>query len=96
MVKTKKTKLILSLSAGLPAIILLYYYLQPLVDQFTYGLLRLTPEIHLGVSVNFFFFSSSFAVFSESFVFEVVSFVMSVVVKSSGFPDVSVIIPVSP
>ena len=70
MVKTKKTKLILSLSAGLPAIILLYYYLQPLVDQFTYGLLRLTPEIHLGVSVNFFFFLSALTsteTFNQSF-----------------------------
>ena len=29
MEKTKKTKLILSLSAGLPALILLYHFLQP-------------------------------------------------------------------
>lgn len=58
MEKTKRTKLILSISAGLPAIILLYYFLQPLVDQFTYGLLGLNPDTHLGVSVNFFFYDT--------------------------------------
>lgn len=58
MEKPKRTKLILSISAGLPAIILLYYFLQPLVDQFTYGLLGLNPDTHLGVSVNFFFYDT--------------------------------------
>ena len=58
MEKTKRTKLILSISAGLPAIILLYYFLQPLVDQFTYGLLGLNPDTHLGVSINFFFYDT--------------------------------------
>lgn len=58
MEKPKRTKLILSISAGLPAIILLYYFLQPLVDQFTYGLLGLNPDTHLGVSINFFFYDT--------------------------------------
>ncbi|MBP1665117.1 MAG: putative permease, partial [Bacteroidetes bacterium] len=58
MDKTKKTKLILSLSAGLPALVLLYYFLQPLVNYFTYNLLGLNPESHLGTSVNFFFYDT--------------------------------------
>ena len=58
MEKTKKTKLILSLSAGLPALILLYYFLQPLVNYFTYNLLGLNPASHFGTSVNFFFYDT--------------------------------------
>lgn len=58
MEKIKKTKLILSLSAGLPALLLLYYFLQPLVDSFTYGLLGLSADTHLGVSINFFFYDT--------------------------------------
>ena len=58
MEKTKKTKLILSLSAGLPALILLYYFLQPLVNYFTYNLLGLNPDSHFGTSVNFFFYDT--------------------------------------
>ena len=58
MEKTKKTKLILSLSAGLPALILLYHFLQPLVNYFTYNLLGLNPDSHLGTSVNFFFYDT--------------------------------------
>lgn len=58
MEKTKKTKLILSLSAGLPALILLYHFLQPLVNYFTYNLLGLNPASHFGTSVNFFFYDT--------------------------------------
>jgi len=58
MDKTKKTKLILSLSAGLPALILLYYFLQPLVNYFTYNLLGLNSDSHFGTSVNFFFYDT--------------------------------------
>jgi uncharacterized membrane protein YraQ (UPF0718 family) len=58
MEQTKKTKLILALSVGLPALILLYIFLQPLVDNFTYRLLGLSPDTHLGVSINFFFYDS--------------------------------------
>ena len=58
MEKTKKTKLILSLSAGLPALILLYHFLQPLVNYFTYNLLGLNPDSHFGTSVNFFFYDT--------------------------------------
>ncbi len=58
MEKTKRTKLILSLSAGLPALILLYHFLQPLVNYFTYNLLGLNPDSHFGTSVNFFFYDT--------------------------------------
>ena len=58
MEKTKKTKLILSLSAGLPALILLYYFLQPLINVFTFDLLGLNPDSHFGTSVNFFFYDT--------------------------------------
>ena len=58
MEKTKKTKLIISLSVGLPALLLFYYYLQPLVNYFTYNLLGLSADTHLGVSVNFFFYDT--------------------------------------
>ncbi len=58
MEQNKKTKLILSVSVALPALILLYFYLQPLVDSFTYGLLGLNATTHLGVSINFFFYDT--------------------------------------
>ena len=58
MEKIKKNRLILSLSAGLPALILLYHFLQPLVNYFTYNLLGLNPDLHFGTSVNFFFYDT--------------------------------------
>lgn len=58
MEQNKKTKLILSVSIILPALIVLYLYLQPLVDGFTYSLLGLSADTHLGVSINFFFYDT--------------------------------------
>ena len=58
MEKIKKNRLILSLSAGLPALILLYHFLQRLVNYFTYNLLGLNPDSHFGTSVNFFFYDT--------------------------------------
>lgn len=58
MKNKKHSKLIFSLSVGLPALILLYYFLQTLVDYFTYTLLGLRPDTHLGVSINFFFYDT--------------------------------------
>lgn len=53
-----KIKLILSVSIVLPALVLLYHYLSPIVDYFTYTLLRLHPDSHLGASINFFFYDT--------------------------------------
>lgn len=58
MKNKKHSKLIFSLSVGLPALILLYYFLQVLVDYFTYTLLGLSPDTHIGVSINFFFYDT--------------------------------------
>lgn len=58
MKNKKHSKLIISLSVGLPALILLYYFLQALVDYFTYTLLGLSPDTHIGVSINFFFYDT--------------------------------------
>ena len=46
MEQNKKLKLILSVSIILPALILLYIYLQPLVDIFTYSLLGLKADFY--------------------------------------------------
>lgn len=58
MKNIKHSKLILSLSVGLPALILLYYFLRALIDYFTYTLLGLRPDTHIGVSINFFFYDT--------------------------------------
>lgn len=58
MQKNKKIKLIASVAVILPALILLYYFLQPLVDYITYQLLGLNPESHLGASINFFIYDT--------------------------------------
>jgi len=58
MEQNKKTKLILSVSVALPALILLYIYLQPLVDSFTYCLLGFKADTHLGTSINFFIYDT--------------------------------------
>lgn len=41
-----------------PAMIVLYVYLQPLIDYLIYELIGLNPESHLGTSVNFFFYDT--------------------------------------
>lgn len=58
MKKTKRIKLILSVSAGLTALVLLYYFLKTLIDYFTYSLLGLSADTHLGASINFFFYDT--------------------------------------
>lgn len=58
MEKRKKIKLIASVAIVLPALIVLYYFLQPLVDYFAYGLVGLNADTHLGTSINFFIFDT--------------------------------------
>ncbi len=58
MKKERKIKLIASVSVVLPALVLLYYFLQPLVDYGTYGLLGLDSDSHLGASINFFIYDT--------------------------------------
>ncbi len=58
MQKNKKIKIIASIVTILPAMILLYAYLQPLVDIFTYKILHLHAETHLGAAINFFIYDT--------------------------------------
>ena len=58
MEKGKKIKLIASVAIILPALIVLYYFLQPLVDYLTYGLIGLNADSHLGASINFFIYDT--------------------------------------
>ncbi|WP_430815062.1 permease [Carboxylicivirga sp. RSCT41] len=58
MEQKKKQKLIAAVAVILPALIALYTYLQPLIDYFTYQLLPLKPETHLGQAINFFFYDT--------------------------------------
>lgn len=58
MKKIKKQKLLLVLCTVLPAMIALYMYLQPIIDYFTYTLLPLRAETHIGASINFFFYDT--------------------------------------
>lgn len=41
---------------ALPALVLLYYFLQPLVDTITYEWLFLNAQTHLGAAINFFIY----------------------------------------
>jgi uncharacterized membrane protein YraQ (UPF0718 family) len=54
----KKIKLVLSIVVVLPLLVALYHYLPVLVDSFTYDLLKLKSESHLGTAVNFFFYDT--------------------------------------
>lgn len=54
----KKTKLIVGIIIILPALIALYYFLQPLIDYLIFDLVGMSPETHLGASVNFFFYDT--------------------------------------
>jgi len=58
MEKNKKYRLLLAIFTAVPAMIMLYIYLLPLVDYFTYSLLPLVPETHLGAAINFFFYDT--------------------------------------
>ncbi len=58
MEKNKRIRLLLAVFTVIPALIVLYYYLQPLANLFTFDLLGLNPESHLGTSVNFFIYDT--------------------------------------
>lgn len=58
MKKRQKAKLIASIAVILPALIVLYYFLQLLVDYLTYGLIGLNADSHLGASINFFIYDT--------------------------------------
>lgn len=59
MKKNKRIKLIASILLVLPALILLYYYLQPLVDYATYTVISLSEDSHIGASINFFIYDTT-------------------------------------
>lgn len=54
----KRTTLLFSIAVVLPLLILLYKFLPNIVDYFTFDLIRLKPESHLGKAVNFFFYDT--------------------------------------
>ncbi len=54
----KRRTTILTVMLVLPALIIIYYYLQDIVDAFTYQLLPLSAETHLGQAINFFFYDT--------------------------------------
>jgi uncharacterized protein len=56
--KKNRVSLVLSISVVLPLLIALYHFLPGLVDSFTYGLINLSPESHLGEAINFFFYDT--------------------------------------
>lgn len=58
MEKRKKIKLIASVTVILPALVVLYFILQPLVDYITYSLVGLNAQTHLGASINFFIYDT--------------------------------------
>lgn len=55
---TRNQKILLAVAFVVPAMIVLYVYLQPLIDYLIYELAGLNPESHLGASVNFFFYDT--------------------------------------
>lgn len=55
---TRNRKILLAVAFVVPAMIVLYVYLQPLIDYLIYELAGLNPESHLGASVNFFFYDT--------------------------------------
>ncbi len=55
---TRNRKILLAIAFVVPAMIVLYVYLQPLIDYLIYELVGLNPESHLGTSVNFFFYDT--------------------------------------
>ena len=48
----------MAIALVVPAMIVLYVYLQPLIDYLIYDLVGMNPESHLGASVNFFFYDT--------------------------------------
>lgn len=58
MLSSKHIRLLSSIAVVLPALILLYWFLQPLVDLMTYNLLGLKSDSHIGASINFFLYDT--------------------------------------
>lgn len=58
MEKNSSIKLTASVSVVLPALVALYYFLQPLVDVITYDWLFLKAGTHLGAAINFFIYDT--------------------------------------
>jgi hypothetical protein len=56
--KKSKVRLVTSIVIILPLMVALYHYLPVLVDAFTFELIKLRPESHLGAAVNFFFYDT--------------------------------------
>ena len=54
----KRSSLILKIAIVLPAMLLVYHYLQPLVDLLIYDTFGLRAESHLGTSINFFIYDT--------------------------------------
>jgi uncharacterized protein len=56
--KSSRIKLIAALAVFLPALVLLYFSLQPAADYLTYNLAGLNPDAHLAKSINFFIYDT--------------------------------------
>lgn len=54
----KRINLLVAIAIVLPSLIALYTFLPDLVDYFTFNLMNLNPETHLGEAVNFFFYDT--------------------------------------
>lgn len=55
---TRNQKILSAVAFIVPAMIVLYVYLQSLIDYLIYELVGLNPKSHLGASVNFFFYDT--------------------------------------
>ena len=53
-----KVWMVTSIAIVLPLLIALYHYLPRIIDGFTFDLLKLNPESHLGEAINFFFYDT--------------------------------------
>jgi len=54
----RKVLMVTSIAFVLPLLIALYHYLPHIIDGFTFDLLKLNPESHLGEAINFFFYDT--------------------------------------
>src|SRR5690554_6685116 len=57
-IKSRRMKIIVALAFSLPALLLLYYNLQPLADYLIFNLAGLEREKHLSESLNFFIYDT--------------------------------------
>jgi uncharacterized protein len=58
MEKNRRITLVVAVFGVLSALVVLYCFLQQIVDAFSFDLLGLNPDSHLGTSVNFFFYDT--------------------------------------